>query len=105
YATQQAVERGEQVVVGVNRYAEETTVPAASVPDYVALAAGQRERVAAARRRRDRTKVEKALASLRSAAASTERLMPVILDAVRARATVGEISDALRAVWGVYRPA
>ncbi len=105
YAAQQAVERGEQVVVGVNRYAEETTAPTAAVPDYVALAAGQRERVAEARRRRDRTKVEKALASLRSAAASTEPLMPLILDAVRARATVGEISDALRAVWGVYRPA
>jgi len=99
------VERGEQVVVGVNRYAEETTAPTAAVPDYVALAAGQRERVAEARRRRDRTNVEKALGSLRSAAASTEPLMPLILDAVRARATVGEISDALRAVWGVYRPA
>ena len=105
YAAQQAVERGEQVVVGVNRYAEETTAPTAAVPDYVALAAGQRERVAEARRRRDRTNVEKALGSLRSAAASTEPLMPLILDAVRARATVGEISDALRAVWGVYRPA
>ena len=105
YAAQQAVERGEQVVVGVNRYAEETAAPGGAMPDYVALAAGQRERVAEARRRRDRPTVEKALASLRSAAAATEPLMPLILDAVRTRATVGEISDALRAVWGVYRPA
>ena len=105
YAAQQAVERGEQVVVGVNRYAEETAAPGGAMPDYVALAAGQRERVAEARRRRDRTTVEKMLASLRSAAAASEPLMPLILDAVRARATVGEVSDALRDVWGVYRPA
>jgi len=45
------------------------------------------------------------LASLRTAADATEPLMPLILDAVRARGTVGEISDALRDVWGVYRPA
>src|SRR5437773_5028689 len=55
YATQQAVERGDQAVVGANRYAEETAAPGGAMPDYVALAAGQRERVAEARRRRERT--------------------------------------------------
>jgi methylmalonyl-CoA mutase N-terminal domain/subunit len=49
--------------------------------------------------------VRHALAALRAAAAGADPLMPVILEAVRARATLGEISDELRGVWGVYRPA
>jgi len=105
YAAQQAIERGDQVVVGVNRYAEAENTPTGAVPDYSALAAGQRQLLAEARGRRDRAKVEKALAALRLAAAAADPLMPLILDAARARATVGEISDALRSVWGVYRPA
>jgi len=106
YAAQQAIERGEQVVVGVNRYSEDEANSAAPLPDYSALAAGQRRRLAEARKDRDRTNVEKALAALRTAAAApAEPLMPLILQAVRARVTVGEISDGLRDVWGVYRPA
>jgi methylmalonyl-CoA mutase, N-terminal domain len=105
YAAQQAVERGDQVVVGVNRYAEEGGTASVAAPDYSALAAAQRQRLAEARKGRDATKLAKVLGSLRSAAAATaEPLMPLILEAVQARATIGEISDALRDVWGVYRP-
>ncbi|HKC42005.1 MAG TPA: methylmalonyl-CoA mutase family protein, partial [Gemmatimonadales bacterium] len=103
YAQQREVEAGEQVVVGVNQYA--TDEPAASVPapDYANLAAGQRQRVAAARQRRAATEVARTLTDL-GVAARTPRagLMEPIVAAVRARATIGEISDALRAVWGVY---
>jgi len=61
--------------------------------------------VAEARRHRDAPTVHASLAALRTAAAGTTPLMPLILAAVRARATLGEISDTLREVWGVYRAA
>jgi len=105
YAQQQAVEAEQQVVVGVNRFADKQGFPSIPAPDYSALADTQKRRVAEARRKRDRAGVERALAAIRAAAAAPDApLMPRILEAVRARATVGEISDVLREVWGVYRP-
>jgi methylmalonyl-CoA mutase, N-terminal domain len=105
YEQQRRVESGEQVVVGVNRFDDGSGVPTVSQPDYAALAEGQRRRVAEARARRDGEAVTRALTELRQAAeAPATPLVPRILEAVRARATVGEISDVLRAVWGVYRP-
>ncbi|GIW51282.1 MAG: methylmalonyl-CoA mutase [Gemmatimonadales bacterium] len=104
YAYQQAVERGEVVVVGVNRFVEEEQAEVPPGPDYSALAEVQRRRVKEARRRRDRRAWEESLERVRAAARSEgEPLMPAILEAVRARATVGEISDALREVWGTFR--
>jgi methylmalonyl-CoA mutase, N-terminal domain len=105
YALQQAQESGERVVVGVNRFTDDSPPPGIPTPDYSALEARQRARLAEARSRRDPVRVGGALAALRGAAAGTDPLMPPILDAVRARATLGEISDELRGVWGVYRPA
>lgn len=58
---------------------------------------------AAAKAKRHGLAVAVRLAALKTAAEGTEPMMPVIIDAVRARATLGEISDTLRAVWGVYR--
>jgi methylmalonyl-CoA mutase N-terminal domain/subunit len=104
YEHQRAVEAGERVVVGVNRFTEDTAAPVVAAPDFTALAAGQRERVRTARAQRDAPKVKHALAAVRAAAAGLEALMPPILEAVRVRATLGEISDELRAVWGEYRP-
>ncbi len=103
YEYQRAVERGDVVVVGVNRFTEgeATTLPAE--PDYSALAAQQVERVRRARSERDEAAWKAALEALRSAAESDAALMPPIIEAVRARATVGEISDALRAAWGSFR--
>jgi methylmalonyl-CoA mutase N-terminal domain/subunit len=74
------------------------------MPDYSALAAQQMERVRQARKRRDQARVDAARAALEQAARGSDSLMPRILEAVRARATLGEISDTLRSVWGVYRP-
>ena len=102
YEVQKAQESGELVVVGVNRFADESPPPAIEIPDYRALEARQRERLAAVRRSRDGAAVASALERLTAAAAGTAALMPLILDAVRARATVGEISDAFRRVWGVF---
>jgi methylmalonyl-CoA mutase N-terminal domain/subunit len=105
YAQQRRVESGEQVVVGVNRFDDGSGVPTVPQPDYRALAEGQRRRVGQARAGREREGLARALGALREAAAAPEApLMPSILAAVRARATVGEISDVLRECWGVFRP-
>ena len=104
YAHQQAIESGAVEVVGVNVYAEDQAVASVPGPDYAALAAQQVSRLVEARGRRDAGKVAQALAALKTVAARADALlMPAILDAVRVRATVGEISDVFRGVWGEYR--
>jgi methylmalonyl-CoA mutase N-terminal domain/subunit len=104
YAAQRAVEAGDEVVVGVNRYQDGAVVDAARTPDYSALAAKQVERLAAARASRDAGRSERALAALREAAAKPAApLMEGVVEAVRARATVGEITLALESVWGRHR--
>ena len=111
YEHQMRVERGNSVVVGVNRFSDGKEPPSISTPDYSALESGQVERVHAVRAKRNVGVVQRALTALRDesasyASATAERppLMPLIIDAVRARATVGEIADALRASWSEYRP-
>jgi methylmalonyl-CoA mutase N-terminal domain/subunit len=102
YSHQLAVESGERVVVGVNEFVEDGGPAVVSAPDYSRLAALQVDRVRDARgSRRDRA-LRGSLEALSRAARGTDRLMPRIVDAVRARATVGEISDALRDAWGTY---
>jgi methylmalonyl-CoA mutase N-terminal domain/subunit len=101
YAEQQRIERGEQVVVGVNRFAEDEVVRPVAAPDYSALAAKQAARLRAARTARDQARAGASVAAVRQAAARPGApLMEPILEAVRARATLGEISAALEAVWG-----
>jgi methylmalonyl-CoA mutase N-terminal domain/subunit len=76
------------------------------LPDFTAFAQRQITRLRQARERRDGATVQQGLAELIAAASAPgERIMPPILACVRARASIGEISDALRSVWGVYRPA
>ena len=105
YARQRGVEAGEEIVVGVNRYADDQPVPSVPAPDYQAMAESQRRRLAQIRAKRDRGNVEGALAGLRAVAQVPDApLMTPILEAVRARATVGEISDVFRAAWGEYQP-
>jgi methylmalonyl-CoA mutase N-terminal domain/subunit len=105
YQYQRAVETGDAVVVGVNRFRaeEETNVPTLRIDPSVERA--QVERVRALRERRDAERTEVALTLLEDAARSTENLLPRILDCVESLATVGEISNRLRHVWGEYREA
>jgi methylmalonyl-CoA mutase N-terminal domain/subunit len=104
YATQRAVEQGDEVVVGVNRFQDGAPVEAPSAPDYTALAAKQVARLAAARASRDASRCATALAALRAAAAEPSApLMEGIVEAVRARGTVGEITLALESAWGRHR--
>jgi methylmalonyl-CoA mutase, N-terminal domain len=105
YEYQQAVDRGDAVVVGVNRFGvdEEKAIPTQRIDP--ALEPKQIERVRALRARRDSGLWKSALASVETAAKSGENVMPRILAAVEAYATVGEISDAMRKVFGEYREA
>jgi methylmalonyl-CoA mutase N-terminal domain/subunit len=111
YEYQMRVECGETVIVGVNKYADNNSPPVIPTPDYSTLEREQVERLRAVRAKRDASVTAKRLASLRDAArsyvapaGSRAPLMGLIIDAVRARASVGEIADALRDEWGTYRP-
>jgi len=103
YRYQRAIETEEAIVVGVNRFQskEETSVPTLRIDP--AIEQQQIERVRAVRSRRDATATDAALAKLEEAAGGTENLLPRILECVEAHATVGEISNRLRSVWGEYK--
>ena len=107
YEYQQAVERGEQVVVGVNRFQtpsqdkEEQSIPTLRMDPEIERS--QVARLNALRARRDSAKSRAALEEVERRARGSENLMPAILTAVEAYATVGEISDALRRAFGEYR--
>jgi methylmalonyl-CoA mutase N-terminal domain/subunit len=110
YEHQLRVERGETVVVGVNAFTDDEPPLAIPAPDFRALERDQLARLARTRAARDGGAVAVALAALGAAtlgadAAASARLMPLIIDAARVRATLGEISDTLAAAWGVYRPS
>jgi methylmalonyl-CoA mutase N-terminal domain/subunit len=107
YEHQLRVEAGETVIVGVNRFADEEGPLSIPAPNYSALEKAQVKSVKAVRKKRDPAKMKRALAALQEAsgASSTDKhFMPLIIDAVRARATVGEISGALAENWGTYSP-
>jgi methylmalonyl-CoA mutase N-terminal domain/subunit len=100
---QAEVEARQRIVVGVNRYVQEDEKPIEILRIDPALERKQVERVQALRARRDSAAVERELARLRRVAETDENLMPVIVDAARAYVTMGEMCDALREVWGVWR--
>ena len=103
YEFQRAVERKEQIVVGVNDFVAEEPriIPTLRIDTEIERA--QITRLNALRAKRDSACAKSALAELQRRAATTENLLPAILAAVEAYATIGEISDALRRVFGEYR--
>jgi methylmalonyl-CoA mutase N-terminal domain/subunit len=103
YKFQQQVERGERVIVGVNKFQtdEEITIPVLMIDPEIERK--QIERTKAVRAKRDADKYTKAMTALRDACMSDKNLVPFVLDAVRAEATLGEISDVFREAYGVYR--
>jgi methylmalonyl-CoA mutase, N-terminal domain len=105
YRHQQLVERGERVIVGLNRFTETSQQEVEILRIGAELEAAQVERVQRMRRERGRGAVEGALDAVRRAAESTDNLLPSMRDALAARATVGEVCNALRDVFGVYRPS
>jgi len=105
YRAEQDVASGEKVIVGVNKYTEteEAGAPLLFRPDERVMSE-QRERLARYRSERDSAAVTKAVDAIRAAAGGDADLMPVILEAVRAQATLGEICGAMREVFGDYHP-
>jgi methylmalonyl-CoA mutase N-terminal domain/subunit len=103
YEYQQAVEGGEQVVVGVNRFQAEEERPIPTMRIDPELERAQVGRLQALRARRDAAKAAAAIAEIERRARGNENLMPAILTAVENFATVGEISDALRRAFGEYQ--
>jgi methylmalonyl-CoA mutase N-terminal domain/subunit len=104
YQYQKAVERGDQVIVGVNKYVmadEPAEMPILVIDESVR--AHQLERLQQTRDRRDAGAVARVLEKLKQAASNHENTMPATIDAVREYVTLGEISSALRDVYGVYQ--
>jgi methylmalonyl-CoA mutase N-terminal domain/subunit len=102
YREQQAVEAKTRTIVGVNAFVATESAPLTTL--YIDEAAEREQRVGLERLRRERDgrQVTEALQALQTAAAASDNTMPRLLDAVRAYATVGEMCDALRRVWGEY---
>ncbi|PYT59174.1 MAG: methylmalonyl-CoA mutase [Acidobacteria bacterium] len=103
YEFQRAVEKKDQIVVGVNDFVadEERQIPTLRIDEEIERS--QIARLNALRAKRDSAKTQAALAELQRRAATTENLLPAILAAVEAYATVGEISDVLRRLFGEYQ--
>jgi methylmalonyl-CoA mutase N-terminal domain/subunit len=103
YRYQSEVEKGERIIVGVNRYQSDDEQPLEILRIDPALEQKQIERVQAVRARRDSAAVERTLAELRQAADGDRNLMEPIVDAARAYVTMGEMCDVLRDAWGTWR--
>ena len=104
YAYQQAVERGDQKIVGLNLYSDNKPPAIELLRVDPAIEQGQRDRLAAVRARRDPSKVSELLSHIESAARGTDPLLPLFITAVEADVTLGEICHALRHVFGEYIP-
>src|SRR6266508_1524571 len=104
YRISQQVDSGERVVVGVNRFVRDEEAPYEPLRVDPAIEAEQAARLATLRAERDSVAVEGALDALRKAAEGTDNVLYPMREALRAKATVGEVSHALRDVWGLYQP-
>jgi methylmalonyl-CoA mutase N-terminal domain/subunit len=105
YRAQQMIESGEQIVVGVNRFRDDDAAKVAPATQKIDPDGERRqiERVGRVRAERDAAAWERALKRLEECARGDENLLPALIDAVKAYATVGEISDRLRTAWGEHR--
>jgi methylmalonyl-CoA mutase N-terminal domain/subunit len=105
YRSQQDIDRRAAIIVGVNDFVADAERPIGTL--YIDASAGARQlaKLRALREARDNAQVARALTALKAAAAGRDNTMPPLLEAVRAYATVGEMCDALREVWGEYEEA
>ncbi len=105
YEYTKAVDDGDKVIVGVNRFVDDDPEPAEVFPLDPVLQRSQVDRVRRTRAERDQAAVDAALADLAVAASGTANLLPPMKQALRHRATLGEVSDVLRKEFGVFQPA
>ncbi len=103
YRWQKEVEKGDRIVVGVNKFQIDEPPPRGLLKVDPAVGERQKKKIAGVKAKRDGARVEASLDGLRRAAEGTDNLMPHILEAVRAYATLGEICDTLRKVFGEYK--
>jgi methylmalonyl-CoA mutase N-terminal domain/subunit len=103
YRIQRGVESGHRVVVGVNRFVDPDDEVEIQTIDEEEVRR-QQDRVRELRERRDQSAVDAALKEVEETARGTDNLLPPMKEALRVRATLGEVSDVLRAVFGEYRP-
>ena len=104
YRVAQEIDAGDRVVVGVNKYTSDGDEHYDPMQVDMSIEADQVARLTALKADRDNDEVERLLGVVRDVAAGEENLLYPMRDALRARATVGEVSDALRDVWGTYQP-
>ena len=105
YGYAKAVESGSEIVVGVNRFVEQEASEPEVFPIDPALQRGQIERLKALRASRDQVGVDAAIDDVRAAARGTQNLLVPMREALKRRATLGEVSDALREVFGEFQPS
>ena len=98
------IDEGERVIVGLNKFTVEGEEPYQPLRDNPSLEAEQAARLAKLRKERDAEPHRRAISALKSAAEGTDNVLYPLRDALRADATLGEVCDALRDVWGEYRP-
>ena len=105
YQYQRAIERGEQVIVGLNEFQVEEQIDLEQLRVDPAIEQGQRARLAALREGRDQARVTELLGILENTARGAENLMPLFIECVENDLTLGEICGVLRQVWGEYQPS
>ncbi len=103
YEAQQAIERGEQVVVGLNQFQEQEEVTLERLRVDPAIEAAARERLSVLRQTRDNATVAELRTQLEGAARSSQNMMPLFIECVERDVTLGEICNTLRGVWGEYQ--
>jgi len=104
YRVAREIDGGERVIVGVNRFTTEDEEPYQPLRVDPSIEAEQAEKLARLRERRDKAAFGRGISALKSAAESTDNVLYPLRDALRAGATLGEVCDALREVWGEYQP-
>ena len=104
YRAQKAVEDREQIVIGVNEYADQDQPDLETLHVDPAVEQRQKDRLQAVRARRDPSRAAELLGTLAAAAKGSENLMPILLECVEGDLTLGEICGVMRDIWGEYRP-
>ncbi len=103
YQQQRRFENREDIVVGVNQFTEESEVPIETLQIGLEVEDGQTRALARLKKKRNASQLQSVLSNLKRLASSEQNLMPTLIEAVRSEATVGEICDALKDVFGIYQ--
>ena len=103
YKYQRAVDEGKKIMIGVNKYRDNEKTKIETLTVNPEVEEKQKRKLKKLKKERDREKVKRTLAEIRTVAASRDNLMPLVLDAVKSYATLGEICDVLKDVFGEYR--